>query len=279
MVACACALPRLQVNVPLPKLHFRGSTLNVTVLNVTHCLCLGYYGEGPRLVPAAGPAAVLLTILMASSYIRGHQQDNEELVLSGLLREASEAAVCLSPSFLILIQEDRLFIIILFVNLLIVKAPEPSASSVPLEERQTSFDLKTDPSAVLFTPAETLQIAIHKAAIKASLSRQITERNIGDPSSPSLAPQSQGANKKTHPLDGAITPEKANPLVEAVQKNPPQLIRAKTSPKLTPPASAFNFKSAPVVSPPSPPVTNLPEAPLKKAADPPVAPVESESSD
>ncbi|EFX78702.1 hypothetical protein DAPPUDRAFT_245956 [Daphnia pulex] len=57
---------------------------------------------------------------MASSYIRGHQQDNEELVLSGLLREASEAAVCLSPSFLILIQEDRLFIIILFVNLLIV---------------------------------------------------------------------------------------------------------------------------------------------------------------
>jgi hypothetical protein len=31
MVACACALPRLQVNVPLPKLHFRGSTLKVTV--------------------------------------------------------------------------------------------------------------------------------------------------------------------------------------------------------------------------------------------------------
>jgi hypothetical protein len=104
-------------------------------------------------------------------------------------------------------------------------------------------------------------------------------RNIGDPSSPSLAPESPGANKKTHPLDGAIKPEKANPLVEAVQKNPPQLIRAKTSPKLTPPASAFNFKSAPIVSPPSPPVTNLPEAPLKKAADPPAALVESESSD
>jgi hypothetical protein len=150
---------------------------------------------------------------------------------------------------------------------------------VPLEERQTSFDLKTDPSAVLFTPAETLQIAIHKAAIKASLSRQMSERNIGDPSSPSLALESPGANKKTHPLDGAIKPEKANPLVEAVQKNLPQLNWAKTSPKLTPPASAFNFKSAPVVSPPSPPVADLPEAPLKKGADSPVAPVESESSD
>ncbi|EFX75855.1 hypothetical protein DAPPUDRAFT_322949 [Daphnia pulex] len=63
----------------------------------------------------------------------------------------------------------------------------------------------------------------------------MSERNIGDPSSPSLAPESPGANKKTHPLDGAIKPEKDNPLVEAVQKNPPQLIRAKTSPKLTPP--------------------------------------------
>ncbi|EFX75759.1 hypothetical protein DAPPUDRAFT_306636 [Daphnia pulex] len=34
---------------------------------------------------------------LLSTLIRGHQQDNEELVLSGLLREASEAAVCLTP--------------------------------------------------------------------------------------------------------------------------------------------------------------------------------------
>jgi hypothetical protein len=60
-----------------------------------------------------------------------------------------------------------------------VKAPEPSALSVPSEERQTTSDLKTDPSAVFFTPAETLEIVIHKAAIKASLSRQMSERNIG----------------------------------------------------------------------------------------------------
>ena len=143
-----------------------------------------------------------------------------------------------------------------------VKAPELTTTQL---ERQTSSDLKSDPSAGLFTPAETLQIAIHKAAIKASLSRQMSERNICEPLSPSVTDPESPMNKKTqqHPL-AEVKPKKSSSSVVDAMKNLPQLIRAKTSPKLTPPPSAFNFKSATVTPPPP---TTQPEAP-KKAADP-----------
>ena len=121
----------------------------------------------------------------------------------------------------------------------VLKLP-PKEAAPPVDEpvpppplqRQTSSDLKTDPSEGLFTPAESLQIAIHKAAIKASLSRQISERDM---------PSSPDCSSKSHPLEA---------------KTHPQLNRTQSAPKVTPPP--FKAVVPPSeVKPDPPPVENV----------------------
>lgn len=74
---------------------------------------------------------------------------------------------------------------------------EPS----PMTRKASINDLNVDPSAELFTPAEMLQIAIHRAAIKASLVQQEEDRKklTSVPSSPVSKSSAQAAESAPQP--------------------------------------------------------------------------------